>query len=161
MKRKPIKIDWGVLEEAFTNPNHEEVAYLDGVTGHVLLEGEGEEAEDLEDDEAAEVKVLGGPAPRRREDPTRIRVEPPDLETKIDWMTEFLEITPGLDALVVVQLSEALASDDPANAAGEVLKQNPAVRDAWYLFRSERLHELIDDWLEASGVESVDPPPWR
>jgi hypothetical protein len=161
MKRKPIKIDWDALEEAFTNPSHEEMAYLDGVTGHMVLEGEGEEDQAPDDDEDAEVRAPGGPPPRLRQDPTLIRIEPPDLETKIEWLGAFLDAAPDLDRQVVSELNEASATEDPAEALGEVLKRHPAVRDRWYLYRAERLHEWIDEWLAAHGVEAVDPAPWR
>jgi len=51
MKRKPIKIDWEELEDAFNSPPEEISSYLDGISGHVALEGEGEE-DDLEDEYA-------------------------------------------------------------------------------------------------------------
>jgi len=161
MKRKPIKIDWDGLEEAFTNPSREEVAYLDGVTGHMVLEGEGEEDADPDVDEEPEIRPQGGPAPRLRQDPTLIRVEPPDLETKIEWLGGFLDGAPDLAPQVVTELNEASVTDDPAKALGDVLKRHPAVRDRWYLYRAERLHEWMDQWLEAHGVTAVDPPHWR
>ena len=43
MQRKPIKVDWDALEEAFDSRDPEVAYYLDRITGHVVLDGEGEE----------------------------------------------------------------------------------------------------------------------
>ena len=48
MKRKPIRIDWEALEDAFNNRDEELVYHLDRITGRVELEGEGEEGDDDE-----------------------------------------------------------------------------------------------------------------
>ncbi len=68
MKRKPIRIDWEELEDAFNSPPEEITSYLDGISGHVILEGEGEE-DDLEDENPASASP--------RNDPTRISIRPP------------------------------------------------------------------------------------
>ena len=41
MKRKPIRVDWDDLEEAFSNRRAESSSSLDAITGHVVLDGEG------------------------------------------------------------------------------------------------------------------------
>ena len=40
------------------------------------------------------------------------------------------------------------------------LRDSPQSKDRWYLYRAERLHELIDEWLEQNAVIATDPPPW-
>jgi hypothetical protein len=130
MKRKPIKIDWNDLEEAFSNLQAEATSYLDAITGHVVLEGEGEE-DDLLDEDAA-MNAVGGPSKSRQDDPTRLPIRPPDLTRRID-----------------------------PNRVRDVLNRNPEVRDAWYAYRFDRLHEMIDEWLAKNGVEPTDPPPWK
>ena len=54
-----------------------------------------------------------------------------------------------------------MSATDPARRIGDILNQNPELRDAWYVFRSDRIHERIEKWLDEHEVESVDPPPWQ
>jgi hypothetical protein len=158
MKRKPIKIDWNDLEEAFSNLQAEATSYLDAITGHVVLEGEGEE-DDLLDEDAA-MNAVGGPSKSRQDDPTRLPIRPPDLTRRIDWMKGFLGKDPGAPPEVVAELADAIDAKDP-NRVRDVLNRNPEVRDAWYAYRFDRLHEMIDEWLAKNGVEPTDPPPWK
>jgi hypothetical protein len=163
MKRKPIKIDWDEIEEAFSTPEEEAEFYLDAVTGRVALEGEG----DLEPDDEDDAYEQGRPVPNagagiERDDPTRIPIVPPDTETKIEWLQGFLrEKGRDHDAKVVAELTAAADAADPTDALGEVLNRNPGVRDAWYVYRADRLHELIDEWLADYDLQCTDPPPWR
>ncbi|MHC4429863.1 MAG: hypothetical protein ACYS0D_14880, partial [Planctomycetota bacterium] len=62
---------------------------------------------------------------------------------------------------VVAELTEAIDAPNVARALGDILNRNPEVRDAWYLYRSDCLHEMIDAWLEENGVDITDPPPWK
>ena len=160
MKRKPIKIDWDELEEAFSNPQDDVDAYLDSVTGRVVLEGEGEESDLADDDDAS----FGRPrAPVGvRQSPTLLAIHPPDIPTKIEWLETFLEQAGGKHAPAVLErFRQAMEAEDPAEVLGEVLNEHPGVRDAWYLYRSERIQELIDAWLAEHEIEAIDPPPWR
>ncbi len=156
MKRKPIKIDWDALEAAFNDQNEELVYYLDLVTGYVGLDGEGEESvfDDQDYDQPVE-------RPMARASTTRLYVQPPDVSQKVEWMEAFLADDPSISAEVTERLHEGLESDDPAAMIGEILRDQAEVRDRWFLYRSDRFHELIDDWLEANEVQMVDLPPWR
>jgi hypothetical protein len=156
MKRKPIKIDWEDLEDAFNSPPEEIESYLDGITGHVVLEGEGEEDEDELDDLALPSVAVGS----RRSDPTRLPIRPPGPEKKIEWMKAFIAVG-GYDAEVIRGLERGVAAEDPPEVLSQVLNDNPEVRDAWYLYRTDRLREMIEEWLEANGIEAVTPPPWK
>jgi hypothetical protein len=163
MKHKPIKIDWDALEEAFNNPQEELLFYLDRVTGHVVLEGEGEEDDLDQDDEDFEGGHPNPPPPvpvPLRSDSTRIYVDPPDSMQKVEWMKGFTADGRGQDPQVIARLATAVESDDPVNDLTEILNEHPEVRDAWYVYRAERVHEMIDDWLEENDVVPVDPPPW-
>jgi hypothetical protein len=150
MKRKPIRVDWEELESAFDSGNEELVYYLDSVTGHVLLEGEGEE-DDFDDD---------GGAPRP-DDITHVHIAPLTTAQKIDWVRRFLDESVDLDPEFSASLKEALAADNAKEAITEVLHQYPEGSDRWYLYRVDRLREVIEDWLEANGVATVDQPPWK
>jgi hypothetical protein len=163
MKHKAIKIDWDDLEEAFSNPDLITTSYLDRVTGRVVLEGE--EDDDFDEDEAAYENPMAVAAARtavEREDPTRVPIRPPDTERKIGWLKAFLEQTAeDHDATVIAELKQAIGADNPAEAIGDVLSRNSEVRDAWYLYRSDRLHDLMDEWLVENELESTDPAPWK
>jgi hypothetical protein len=156
MKRKPIKLDWDGLEDAFNNSDEDLVYYLDLVTGQVALEGEGEEDDD-DDDFDAEAP----PQPTvARPDVTRLQIRPPDTDTKIEWLEDYLA-TDSVSAKIEEGLRRAIESDDPAEEIAEVLRANPEERARWFAYRSERIREMIDSWLTANGVESVDRAPWR
>ncbi len=162
MKTKPIKIDWEGLEDAFNDQREELVHYLDLVTGHVVLEGEGEvdEMDDDVDDYDGRVHAPVAPPPLR-DDSTRIYVHPPDTLQKIEWLQAFLDGSREVDANAAAELREAMDSDDPVEQLALVLNRHPGARDAWFRFRSERIRGLIDDWLAARGVVAVEPPPWK
>jgi uncharacterized protein UPF0158 len=159
MKRKPIKVDWDELESAFDNRREDLVYYLDLVTGQVVLEGEGEEGafandEDLiEDGQDGEIQV--------REETTRLYVDPPNVEDEIDWMEDFADRPDSAPPAVLEALRAALDADDAAEAFREVLRHHAEERDRWFLYRSERLHEVMDAWIDANQVHCADPPPWR
>lgn len=158
MKGKPIRIDWEELESAFENKSEDLVYYLDLVTGDVVLEGEGEadsgDGEGMEDDMEEVVPI-------RRDQSTRLYVEPPDPETEIDWMTAFVKGAQGVEADVAGKLNAALNADDPIDAFREVLRSHAAERDQWFLFRSDRIHETIEVWLHDNAVKASEPPPWK
>ena len=161
MKRKPIKINWDEIEAAFDNKREDLVYYLDLVTGQVVLEGEGEEADfegdgDLVDDNGKE----NGPP---REATTRRYIEPPDEDEETGWMESFLAEADDLDPALFAKLTEALDSPGPLNAFRDALRAEAEAeaRDRWFLYRTERLHETVDAWLDANNVHAAEPPPWR
>jgi hypothetical protein len=156
MKNKPIRVDWDELDAAFNNQNDEIVYYLDLVTGHVVLEGEGEE-DDFDD----VGEFQRSPASAEGSDSTRSFIRPVDQARKLEWMREFLERDTELAPEVVGQLTEALGAEDPAGALGDILRENAEARERWYVYRSDRIHELIERWLEEAKVTVVDPPPWK
>lgn len=149
MKRKPIRIDWDALEAAFESRGEDLPYYLDLVTGHVALEGQGERDED-EDEEDGEAGA----------DPLRLYVEPPDREEELGWMRGFLDRDGVLDDALRARLAGALASDDPFAAFRNVLRDEPDARDRWFAFKSDRIHESIQEWLERNGVPVAGDPPW-
>jgi hypothetical protein len=165
MRNKPIKIDWADLEEAFSNPSHDEEAFLDRITGHVALRGEGSEDDDLDDDESAfttAAAVANVARSQRRDDPTRVRIVPPDTPLKVEWLKAFMA---GRDddehAAINAELREAMEGDTPAESIRAVLNANTDDRDAWYIYRSEQISALIDRWLSENEIQIVDVPPWR
>ena len=161
MKRKPIRVDWDELEVAFNNPNEELVYYLDLVTGHVVLEGEGEQDDfdDEHDYQHASARPREPAAPR--DDATRAYVEPVSMELKLGWMQKFLADTEDLEDEAAGRLREAVDAEDPAQALAQVLREHAEARDRWYLFRSDRLHEVMDEWLKGHDAEPTNAAPWK
>jgi len=156
MKRKPIKLEWDELDSAFSNQNEELVYYLDRVTGYVILEGEGE-GDDYDDEEAA----MGGASAQAPVDSTRLLIRPVDDDLKLEWVLRFVDEVDDLEPEFVSALKQALTEDSAVEGITEVLRQNPDGRDRWYVYRSDRKHEMIDAWLEEHEIVSVDPPPWK
>lgn len=158
MKRKEFRINWDDLEAAFDNPNEELVYYLDLVQGHVVLEGEGEEDDFGDDDEHYGTSTA---APRSRPaDNTRLYIDRLATETKLGWIRGFLDDTDDLAQEFVAKLEAALESDTPAPSVITVMRETPEGKDRWYLYRSDRLHDLIHDWLKENEITPTDDPPW-
>ncbi len=158
MNAKHLKLDWDELEEAFTNQNEELVYFLDLVTGHVLLEGEGEEHSFDDDDAFDTTPPMPGGAPQKN-DPTRAYIESPDTTMKIGWLKKFLDVE-TIETEIRESLVEAMQTDDPAPILKDLMNANVEVRDRWYLFRSDRIRELILEWLTQHGVTATTPAPW-
>lgn len=158
MKRKPIRIDWDELEAAFNNKSEDLVYYLDLVTGEVLLEGEGE-GEEFDDDEEL-LDDAGEPATAVRPATTRLYVRPPDADEELSWMDDFVEGAQDLDETLREELRNVLDQNSP-DAFREALRSQVEAKDKWFLFRSDRLHEAIDAWLESRGVQGNKPAPWK
>jgi len=157
MKRKAIKINWDALESAFDNKNEELVYYLDRVTGQVFLEGEGEDEFD-DDDDLVDDSASDAPP---RDDTTRIYIDPPDSDDLLSWMRDFLGDSKGLDAMIRDRLLRAVELREPQGAIREILDGNAEIRDRWFAYRSDRLHETMDAWLDANDVSVTDSPPWK
>lgn len=151
MKGKPIRVDWDDLESAFNNRSQELVYYLDLVTGHVHLQDEGESDE--------EDPAIAGPTAAAED--TRALITPPDEDTEITWMVEFVDSADELGDELHAVLQDALDDDDPLDAFREALRDQDEVRSQWFLFRSDHVHDFIDTWLEANDVKLAEPPPWR
>jgi hypothetical protein len=158
MKRKSIKVDWGELETAFNNRNEEIVYYLDRVTGQVVLEGEGEDLFEDDDELLDDVSASDGPL---RNDTTRLYIEPPDADEELSWLHEFLREAEDLDPGIRERLEETEDDDDSDDAARHVLRDHPEIRQRWFAYRTERMHEAMEAWLDANEVRSTEPPPWR
>jgi hypothetical protein len=157
MKHKPLQIDWDELEAAFENRNEDLTYYVDLVTGQVILEGEGEDAhfdEDAEMDDAVEMET----APRG--ETTRSYIVSFTDDDEIDWMDEFIEGDDTLAPALKDKLSELIAQGPPQSFKDE-LRHHADVRARWFLFRSERLHEVMDAWMESNGISPASPPPWK
>jgi hypothetical protein len=158
MKHKKIRINWDDLEAAFDNPNEELVYYLDLVEGHVVLEGEGEEGHLDDDDEKYDTNLHAAKTPPAAN--TRLYIDRLTTETKLEWIRGFLDSTDDLAQEFASQLEQALASDDPAQGVIHVMRETPEGKDRWYLYRSDRLHDLIQEWLESHEITPTDAPPW-
>jgi hypothetical protein len=156
MKRKPIHVDWDELEAAFENRSEDLVYYLDLITGKVVLEGEGEDTRYDDDDEMSDADGDTGP----RQGPMRLTVESFTSDDELDWMDEFIEGDEGMDDELKEQLA-GLAAQADGDGFKDALRGAPEARDRWFLFRSERLHEVIDAWLDVNNVSPAEPPPWR
>jgi hypothetical protein len=157
MKHKPLQIDWDELEVAFENRNQDLTYYVDLVTGQVILEGEGEDAhfdEDTEMDDA----VPDEAAPRG--EITRLYVDSFTDDDEIDWMDEFIEGDAAISPELKKTLSDLVATGPP-QAFKDALRQHADVRARWFIFRSERLHEVMDGWMEANKISPATPPPWK
>ena len=160
MKHKPIRIDWEELESAFDTPPEELEYYLDLVTGQVVLEGEGEEGDFEDDDEIQDVNDVVAVA--RRPETTRLYVRPPDPDTELAWMEGFTAEVESADPGLARQLRTALDADgDAHDAFREVLRHAHEQRDQWFVYRSHRMHEAIDAWLDSHQVNAAEPPPWK
>jgi hypothetical protein len=159
MKHKPLHIDWDELEAAFENRNEDLSYYLDLVTGQVVLDGEGEDAHFDEDAEMEEAVDADVDAPARGET-TRLDVVSYTDDDELDWMDEFIEGDAGIPAALKEALSAVVDSGTPHKFKDE-LRHHADVRARWFLFRSERVHEVMDAWMESNKIHPASPPPWK
>lgn len=159
MKHKAIKLDWDELEDAFNNLNDELVYYLDLVTGRVHLEGEGEDDHGGDEDDDYSVGAANAVEPPA--DGTRAYVEPPTTKLKVGWIQDFMKQESDLSPELVQKVTDGLTADDPADAIRTALNQHPEDRDRWYLYRSDRIRQLIESWIEKQGIRPTEPPPWK
>ena len=157
MKHKPLQIDWEELETAFENRNEDLTYYLDLVTGHVILDGEGEDARF---DEDAEMDDAVDPDAAPRGETTRLYVVSFTDDDEIDWMDEFVEGDDAIPADLKETLADLVAQGPPQRFKDE-LRHHADVRARWFLFWSERLHEVIDAWMDSNKICPVSPPPWK
>ncbi len=159
MKRKQLKINWDELESAFDNRREDLIYYLDLVTGQVVLEGEGEEAEFEDDKDLMEEEGEGDSLVR--DGTTRLYIEPPGEDEELGWMEDFVEEAEDLDPALRDRLLRVLDESNALDAFREALRTHPAERDRWFSYRAERVHERIDAWLDANRVHAAEQPPWR
>jgi hypothetical protein len=78
----------------------------------------------------------------------------------MDWMDEFIEGDDTIPPELKQTLSEHIAQGPPQRFKDE-LRHHADVRDRWFLFRSERLHEVMDAWMDANKISPASPPPWK
>jgi hypothetical protein len=157
MKRKPLHIDWDELEAAFENRSEDLVYYLDLITGQVVLDGEGEDARIDDDTEMADAVEEDAAT---RPETTRRYVVTFTNDDELDWMDEFIE---GDDA-IPDELKEKLldlVAQGPPQAFKDEMRHHAEVRDRWFLFRSERVHEVMDAWLDEHKVIPATKSPWK
>jgi hypothetical protein len=157
MKRKAIRIDWDELESAFDSKHEDDLYYLDLVTGEVVLEGEGEGDDSPDDDDMEEALDTGA---EDRNDAFRLYVQPPLPEEETEWMRRFVAGEAEIPPEAAAELHAAVDAGSPF-AFREAIRLHAEIRDRWFLFRSERLHDMIEDWLREHDVQAADPPPWR
>jgi len=158
MRHKPIKVDWDELEDAFNNQNEELVYYLDLITGHVVLDGEGEEG-DFDEENGYYDPQAASTAPE--DDDTRAYVAPLDTQHKLEWMDAFLTENEAAHADAVGKLRVATSAEAPTAAISAILREHDEIRERWYLYRAERLRDRIKSWLDEHGVQPSAPPPWQ
>ena len=159
MKPKPLRIDWDLLEQAFSSQDVTSLYYLDLVTGQVSLDGEG--ADDGYGDEDGDLSHAGLPAPSMADDETRLAIRPPSVERKVGWLQQFLPEIEGDEPEMVAKIRAVIDHDDPSSSIGEALNQHPDGKNRWFMFREIKVQEMIERWLEDNSVPFIDPPPWR
>ncbi len=158
MKGKPIKIDWDELESAFNNRNEELVYFLDLVTGQVILEGEGESDAYSDDDDMMEEVT---PIASTNSDNTMLQIEPPGEAELLSWMGDFVKSLETEVPESAAEFKAALDDEDAVALLKELLNTHDEARDRWFLYRSERMHDAIDAWIDANDVKVSEPPPWK
>lgn len=122
-----------------------------------MFEGEGEE----DDEDDGDYSIPSSVPPPDYNAATRTYVTPPRTRLKVDWMRGFIAGSADLEPELVEKLNQALAEDDPAPPVRAALAEHPDGRDDWYLYRSNRIRDLIDEWLEKNKIQTIDPAPWK
>ena len=66
----------------------------------------------------------------------------------------------GIAEALKETLAHRVAQGKPDGFKDE-LRHHADVRARWFLFRSERLHEVMDAWMESNKISPATPPPWK
>jgi len=56
---------------------------------------------------------------------------------------------------------DQIVAREEGDAFKDALRHHAEIRDRWFLFRTERVHEVMDAWLAENSVTPASPPPWR
>jgi hypothetical protein len=141
---KQLSVVWDALEDAFENNAPDVHSYLNLSTGDVvrLVDGAG--------DYTLEQRIRG--------DSNYLLIDPVSSREQYRWMERFIESTENPD--VQDHLLSAIDGKGAFRRFKDVLMEYPVERERWFTFRSERLRQCIETWLENHGIRAVERPEW-
>mgnify|MGYP003693722103 CR=1 FL=1 len=76
-------------------------------------------------------------------------------------MDDFIEARPPRFRRISRNRSPIVVAEGPPHGFKDLLRHHADVRDRWFLFRSERLHEVMDSWMASNKISPASTPPWR
>ncbi len=140
---RDIEVDFEALEDAFENNAAEVHSYLHLGTGLVLRLVDGVA------DTALRQRVAS--------DTNYLRVEPVHSREQYRWLERFIEVVESAD--MRSRLQAAIDGKGAFRRFKDVLMSTTLERESWYIFRRERLHALMQSWLESHGFHAIPRPP--
>lgn len=140
---RDIEVDFEALEDAFENNAAEVHSYLHLGTGQVLRLVDGVADAALRQRVSADTNYL--------------RVEPVHSREQYRWLERFIEVVESPE--MRARLQAAIDGKGAFRRFKDVLMSTTVEREAWYAFRRERLHGLMQSWLESHGFHAVPRPP--
>jgi len=141
---RKVPLAWESLEDAFENNAPQVHSYLQLESGEVLRLVDGTADPELVQRVAA--------------DPLYVPVAPVSSREQYRWMEHFI------DTVEEEALTEALAASIDGKGAfrrfKDALMAYPVDRERWFKFRSERLRDCMNSWLDTHGIEAAPRPTW-
>ncbi len=140
---RDIEVDFEALEDAFENNAVEVHSYLHLSTGQVLRLVDGVVDATLRE--------------RVSSDSSYLRVEPVHSREQYRWLERFIEIVEAPE--MRSRLQAAIDGKGAFRRFKDVLMATTIERESWYTFRRERLHALMQSWLESHGFHAIPRVP--
>lgn len=145
--KEPVKVPvaWEALEDAFENNAPEVHSYMHLETGEVIRIVDGIA------DPGMHARIMA--------DPTYLRIDPVSSREQYRWMERFIASVE--EGSLKDQLQHSIDGKGAFRRFKDVLMNHPVDRERWFTFRSERLRQCMESWLEAHGITPVERPEWR
>lgn len=170
------KASYDEVETAFLAVNSETEAWLDRVTGEVMIVTEDIRA--MLDDDPAELPDWAREEVSRTrrllravEDGGNARGDDDETEATLNEADRYVAIpeTPAHEAFrdmedfvatlpharVAAALTQALRGSKPFRRFKDTLRDYPAEQEGWYKFQNQRLRERITEWAKEEGAELI------
>lgn len=145
MTKKSVPIAWESLEDAFENNARQVHSFLHVDTGEVLRLVDG----------SVDPELLH----RVRADALYLPVDPVSSREQYRWMEHFIQTVE--EPALVEALTAAIDGKGAFRRFKDVLMSHPVDRERWFKFRSERLRDCMNSWLETQDIEPTPRPEWK
>lgn len=141
----PVPLSWDALEDAFENNASEVHSYLHRKTGEVLRLIEGVSDQTLFDRVAKDSDYLG--------------IDPVPSREQYRWMEHFIDSMEEEE--LRGKLRRAVDGRGAFRRFKDVLAPHRVDRERWFRFRSDRLREAMERWLNHHDLQPVEREEWR
>lgn len=140
---RALNVDWSALHSAFQMPMPEIKCFLSLIDGRVLKLSPGDPA-------MAEAR-------QNREDFVPVDTVPSRIQYQ--WVDEFTKSVE--DETLRKRIEAAINGKGAFRRFKDILLTMPDERRRWFEFRDQKMRQRIVEWVQESGVEALNEPPWE